>query len=502
MVPKKFSNKGKASKQPAERMEGRGSAKGNAEQQNRDRAQNREALQHALNRVRKAAKEDRKRRFTTLWHHVYDPERLLKAYSELKADAAAGIDGQTVQDYERDREANLQDLSNRLKRGTYRARPVRRVYIPKPDGGERPLGVPTLEDKIVQRATAEVLQAIYEVDFMSFSYGFRPKRKQHDALDALAAAITTKKVNWVLDADIRAYFDSISHEWLVKFLQHRIADKRVVRHIQKWLNAGVLEDGQWRSVEEGTPQGASISPLLANVYLHYVLDLYVNKWRKVRARGQVVIVRFADDFILGFELQSDAESFLADLHQRLAKFSLELHPKKTRLIEFGRFAAERRKRGGQEKPETFNFLGFTHICATTRTGRFMIRRQTIRKRLRTKLRKLKEEIRRAAHGPIPAVGKWLRKVLKGHYNYFGVPTNYDSLSLFRFSVVDLWHRALRRRSQKDRTTWARMKEIAALWLPLPRIVHPYPVQRFYRHHPRQEPGAGNPLAGICAGGVG
>ena len=500
VVPRKPSNKEQA-RSSAERVEGRVPAKGNAKQQNRDRTQGRETLQNALNRIREAAVKDRERQFTTLWHHVYDPERLRKAFFELRKDAAAGVDGQTVQQYAEKLEDNLQDLSDRLQRGAYRAQPVRRVYIPKPDGGHRPLGVPALEDKIVQRATAEVLNAIYEVDFLGFSYGFRKGRGQHDALDALWVAIMAKKVNWVLDADIRAFFDSIVHEWMVKFIKHRIADKRVVRHIQKWLNAGVLEDGQCTRVEEGTPQGGSISPLLANIYLHYVLDLYVQRWRTVRAKGQVVIVRFADDFILGFELQSDAERFLAELNQRLAKFSLELHPDKTRLIEFGRFAAERRQRRGEGKPETFNFLGFTHMCGTSKSGRFTVRRQTIRKRLRSKLSKLKDELRRAMHRPIPRVGKWLRSVLTGHYNYFGVPSNLASLSLFRYTVVDLWRRTLRRRSQRTRITWERMKQLAAQWLPTPHIVHPYPDQRFYRHHPRQEPGAGNPLAGICAGGV-
>jgi group II intron reverse transcriptase/maturase len=437
-----------------------------------------------------------------LWHHVYDPERLSKAFYELRKDAAAGVDGQTAQQYAEKLEDNLRDLSDRLKRGAYRAQPVRRVYIPKPDGGQRPLGVPALEDKIVQRATAEVLNAIYEVDFQGFSYGFRQNRGPHDALDALWVAITTTKVSWVLDADIRAFFDSISHEWLVKFIKHRVADKRVVRHIQKWLNAGVLENGQCTRVEEGTPQGGSISPLLANIYLHYVLDLYVQRWKTRRATGNVVIVRFADDFILGFEIRSDAVRFLADLRQRLARFSLELHPEKTRLIEFGRFAAERRERRGVGKPETFNFLGFTHICGTTTKGRYTVRRNTIGKRLRSKLCKLKDQLRRAMHSPIPRVGKWLRAVLRGHFNYFGVPSNSDALSHFRYAVVDLWRRALRRRSQRTRITWKRMKQLAAEWLPTPRIVHPYPDQRFYRHHLRQEPGAGKPLAGICAGGAG
>jgi group II intron reverse transcriptase/maturase len=484
MVPEKPSNNGEAWPEPAERVEGKGPAEGNANQQNRDRTQGRQpTLRSALERIREAASQDRERRFTALWHHVYDPERLREAYLGLKREAAAGVDGQTWQQYAESLEENLQVLSDRLERGAYRARPVRRVYIPKADGRPRPIGIPALEDKIVQRACVEVLNAVYEVDFLSFSYGFRPGRGQHDALDALTVAITTKKVNWVLDADIRAFFDSISHEWLVRFVEQRIADKRVVRHIQKWLSAGVLEDGQVQSTEQGAPQGGSASPLLANIYLHYVLDLFVQRWRASNAQGDVVIVRYADDFIMGFEKHSDAVRFLEELRGRLAQFNLELHPHKTRLIEFGRFAAERRERRGESKPETFDFLGFTHICAQRRDGRFEIRRKTVQKRLRAKLGQLKDKLRRAMHSPIPRVGKWLASVLRGHYNYFGVPNNSEALSTFRFAVVDLWRRTLRRRSQRTRITWARMKQLAARWLPTPRIVHPYPDQRFSQRFP-------------------
>jgi RNA-directed DNA polymerase len=477
MVPEKPSNKGQAVPGPAERVEGRSPAEGNASQQNRDRTQSRSDLHSALERIREVASQDKKMRFTALWHHVYDPERLRRAYLGLKHDAAAGVDEMTWQQYAESLEANLQDLSGRLKRGAYRARPVKRVYIPKPDGRQRPIGIPALEDKLVQRATVEVLGAIYESDFRRFSYGFRPGRSQHNALDALSVALTAKKVNWVLDADIRAFFDSISHEWLVRFLEHRIADKRVVRHIQKWLSAGVLEDGKVHTAEVGTVQGGSISPLLANVYLHYVLDLFVQRWRRREAQGVVIVVRFADDFILGFEKHSDAVRFLVELRARLEKFNLELHPHKTRLIEFGRYAAERRERRGKGKPGTFDFLGFTHFCGKKRDGRFVVGRKTIRKRLRAKLGLLKEQLRRTMHSPIPQVGKWLAAVLRGHYNYFGVPGNIESLSTFRFVLVDLWRRTLRRRSQRTCITWARMKKLAARWLPTPRIVHPYPDQR-------------------------
>lgn len=480
MVPRKPSNKEQASARSAERVEGRGPAKGNASQQNRDRTQGRSDLLSALERIRETASQDRKMQFNALWHHVYDPQRLRQAYLGLRRDAAEGVDAVTWQEYGMDLEAKLQDLSERLKRGAYRARPVRRVHIPKPDGKLRPIGVPALEDKLVQRATVEVLEAIYEVDFLGFSYGFRPGRSPHHALDALSVAITHRKVNWLLDADLQAFFDSLSQEWLVRFLQQRIADERVVRHIQKWLGAGVLlQDGQLEYSSRGTVQGGSISPLLANVYLHYALDLFVQRWRAAQAEGQVIFVRYCDDFVVGFEHYSDAVRFLQELRVHLAQFCLELHPKKTRLIEFGRFAAERRARRGEGKPETFDFLGFTHFCGKRRDGRFELKRKTIRKRLRAKLLSLKDQLRRAMHSPIPRVGQWLASVLRGHFNYFGVPGNFEALSTFRLRVVDLWRRTLRRRSQRSRITWERMEQLAARWLPTPHIVHPYPDQRLH-----------------------
>jgi group II intron reverse transcriptase/maturase len=465
-------------------VEGGGPAKGNPSQQTRSRAQNRKDLQPALERVREAAVRDRRLQFTTLWHHVYDVPRLRGAYYGLKPKAAAGVDGVTWQEYGRDLEANLRALAQRLQRGGYRARPVRRVYILKADGRQRPIGVPTLEDKIVQRATAEVLNAVYEVDFLGFSYGFRPRRGQHDALDALSVGITRKRVNWVLDADIRGFFDAINHEWLVRFIEHRIADKRVVRHIKKWLNAGVLEDGEWRRVEEGTPQGGGISPLLANVYLHYVLDLWAHDWRRKRASGEVVLVRYADDFIVGFEHRAEAERFLSDLKQRLRRFGLELHPEKTRLIEFGRYAAERRCRRGERKPETFDFLGFTHICGKKRNGKFVMLRRTMRKRLGSKLKALKAELKRRMHEPWWDQAKWLTAVLEGHYRYYGVPFNYRALERMHYAVVGLWHAVLSRRSQRTRMTWDRVKRMASRSLPAPRIYHLYPDDRFARQHPR------------------
>src|SRR5271170_4310930 len=415
-VPEKSPNN--AGQPAAEGMEGRGLAKGNLPQQNASRTPSREDALSALERVRQAASKDKKLRFTALLHHIYNPETLRKAYFSLKKEAAPGVDGETWRHYGETLEDNLQDLSHRLNRGAYRAKPVRRAYIDKNDGRKRPLGVPVLEDKIVQRATVEVLNAIYETDFLGFSYGFRPGRSQHQALDALYTGLLTKKVNWVLDLDIRGFFDALSHEWLVKFVEHRIADWRVVRLIQKWLNAGVLEDGKRIRVEEGTPQGGSASPLLANVYLHYVFDLWVQAWRQKRAHGDVIVVRYADDIVVGFRDKADADQFRVELTERMRKFHLELHPEKTRLLEFGPFAINNRQRRGEGKPETFNFLGFTHICVKKRSnGMYTVLRQTMRKRLQAKLNELKAELQRRLHDPIPEVGQWLGSVVSGHFRY-------------------------------------------------------------------------------------
>jgi len=436
-------------------------------------------LPSAMERIRQAACRDKQLRFTTLWHHVYDIEHLRGAYFSLKRNAAPGVDGETWRHYGEQLEENLQELSDRLKRGAYRAKPVKRAYIPKPDGRQRPLGVTTLEDKIVQRATVEVLNAIYETDFLGFSYGFRPGRSPHDALNALSAGIMTRKVSWVLDADIRGYFDAISHEWLVKFIEHRIADRRVIRHIKKWLNAGVLEDGSRTYSEEGVPQGGSVSPMLANVYLHYVFDLWVERWRRRQAAGEVIVVRFCDDFVVGFQYQQDAVGFLEALNKRLRKFNLNLHEDKTRLIEFGRFAVQNRKRQGKGKPETFDFLGFTHICGKTRKGKFAVLRYTIAKRMRAKLMEIKGELRRRLHWPVPIVGKWLRVVLLGHYRYYGVPGNFRKIGAFKYHISLLWFRTLRRRSQRYRLIWERMSRLINRWLPRPRICHTYPDLSLY-----------------------
>ena len=476
VVPVKLSNNAQGG--VAEAVEGSGPAKGNTTGKTRPGPSAGHGALSALGRVRRVAATDKDVRFTALLHQV-DVDHLRVAYFALSPKAAPGVDEVTWTDYGADLEKNLRDLHARVHRGAYRAKPSRRVYIPKPDGRQRPLGVAALEDKILQRALVEVLNAVYETDFLGFSYGFRPGRSPHHALDALAAGIVGKKVNWVLDADFSDYFSSLDHQWLVKFLEHRIADKRVLRLIQKWLAAGVIEKGSWTAFEEGVPQGASVSPLLANVYAHYVLDLWVHQWRRRHARGDMVIVRWADDFVVGFEHRQDAERFWAELRDRLAMFGLELHAEKTRLIEFGRNAARDRKARGLGKPETFQFLGFTHVCGKTRkTGRFKLRRITDSKRVRAKLLAVKREMARRMHQPVPEQGRWLTSVLRGHYQYYAVPDNIEALRAFREGLVRHWLRSLRRRSQRSRMTWERMRRLADRWLPQPRILHPWPEQRF------------------------
>jgi len=434
-------------------------------------------VSNALDRVRQVAARDKDARFTALLHHV-DLDRLRAAYRAINPKAAPGVDQVTWRAYGQDLEANLRDLHERVQAGRYRASPSRRVYIPKADGRQRPLAVATLEDKILQRAVTEVLNSIYEVDFRGFSYGFRPGRNPHQALDALAVGIERKKVNWVLDADIRDFFGQLDRVWLRKFLEHRIADRRVLRLIGKWLAAGVIEDGTWTQCDMGSPQGASVSPLLANVYLHYVLDLWADWWRRRFAHGDVIMVRWADDFIVGFEHRGDAERFLAELRDRFARFGLELHPGKTRLIEFGRFAAGNRSRRGQGKPETFEFLGFTHLCGKTRAGRFWLRRITISKRMRAKLREVNDQLRLRKHEPIPVQGRWLASVVRGHLAYYAVPGNTGAIKAFRTQAIRHWYRALRRRSQRSRINWVRMNRITARWLPPVQVMHPHPALRF------------------------
>ncbi len=467
----------------AEVGEGRLRTKENIDQPHRNPTQSGEHVSQGLSGVRRRAKERKQERFTALLHHL-TVDLLRNSFHALKREAAPGVDGVTWKEYETGLEDRLIDLHGRVHRGAYRAQPSRRVYIPKADGRQRPLGVAALEDKIVQQAVVTILNEIYEVDFKGFSYGFRPGRGPHQALDALTVAIERKRVNWVLDADIRNFYDSLSHDWMLKFIEHRVADRRILRLIQKWLKAGVSEDGQWSETKVGTPQGSVASPLLANVYLHYVFDLWVEAWRQ-KTKGEVIVVRYADDLVVGFEHRTEAEQFLEAFRERLAKFGLELHPDKTRLIQFGRFAIQNRKQRGQGKPETFTFLGFTHYCGKRRSnGTFIVRRKTVRKRMVAKLRVIYAELRHRMHEPIAVVGAWVKKVVAGYYRYHAVPGNLDQLRVFGRRLRRLWHRVLCRRSQKGALPWDRVTPIFDRWIPVPRVLHPYPTQRFFASHPR------------------
>jgi len=482
IVPMKPPNKDRT--RSAEEAEGSPLTKENTVEPNAVRTQSRAAVSSGLARVRQAARKDKQGRFTALLHHL-DVDLLRQSFLALRREAAPGVDGVRWQEYETGLGDRLQDLDSRIHRGAYRAQPSRRVYIPKSDGRQRPLGVAALEDKIVQRAAGLILEQIYEEDFQGFSYGFRPGRSQHHALDALTVGLTRKKVNWVLDADIRGFFDNIDHEWMVKFLQHRIADARMLRLIQKWLKAGVSEQGQWSGTKIGVAQGAVISPLLANVYLHYVLDLWVEAWRKKCARGDVIIIRYADDFVMGFERRADAERFQQDLRERLGKFGLELNADKTRLIEFGRFADSNRKERGKGKPETFDFLGFTHICGkNSKTGYFEVRRKTAAKRMSERLHEIKRQLRQRMHDRTSQTGEWLGSVVRGYFQYHAIPGNRGRLHAFRTSVVRCWRHAIKRRSQKAELDWRRMTALVRRYLPTVRVAHPFPSVRFDAMHPR------------------
>lgn len=481
-VAKKRTNE--AARVAEESVERRGGTKENADPQNTVRTQSREAVSRAQARIREAVARNKTERLTALFHHL-SLDALRAGFFSLKKAAAPGIDGLTWVHYAEDLEANLRDLHGRVHRGAYRALPSRRRYIPKADGRQRPLGIAALEDKIVQAAVVALLTPIYEAEFLGFSYGFRPGRSQHDALDALAYGLGKRRINWVFDADIRSFYDTISHDWLIRFLEHRIGDRRIIRLIRKWLTAGVLEEGRRLETVEGTPQGAVISPLLANVYLHYVYDLWVRQWRQRHAAGEVIVVRYADDTLAGFEHRHDAERFLADLSGRLATFGLGLNPAKTRLIEFGRFALANRRARGLGKPETFDFLGFTHYCATRRGGGgFVLGRTPVRKRMRTKLREIKEQLRATRHDGTEVQGRWLAQVLRGWLAYYAVPMSAPAITAFRHHLIERWLRAIRRRGQKHRLSWRRMKVIADRYLPYPRILHPWPEQRFLVTHPR------------------
>jgi RNA-directed DNA polymerase len=466
-----------------ELVEPRTGTKGNASQQSTRRAQNRESVSQALERVRLAARRGKKEKFTSLLHHV-DPEMLRTSFYALKRNAAPGVDGMTWDTYEQGLDRRIEDLHVRVQSGAYRALPSRRSYIPKEDGTKRPLAVTALEDKIVQRAVAAVLNEIYEEDFLGFSYGFRPGRGQHDALDALCVGISSRKVNFILDADIRSFFTEVSQEWVVRFLEHRIGDKRILRLTQKWLQAGVLEDEGVTVEEKGTGQGSVVSPLLANVYLHYVFDLWAERWRRREATGDMIMIRYADDIVVGFQHETDARRFWDEMRERLRAFSLSLHPEKTRLIECGRYAAQNRERRGLGKPETFKFLGFVFISGKSRRGDFQIRRKSRGDRMMAKLREIKEALRDRKHEPIPEVGKWLAQIVAGYFAYHAVPTNSTALHAFRYHVAVLWHRQLCRRSQRAYVVWERMAKLADEFLPKPRILHPWPSVRFAVKHPR------------------
>ena len=477
VVAMKPANKGR--QRPAEPVEPRAGAEGKPGSQSTRRAQKRASVTQAADRIRQAAKGNPDERLVALLHHITVPV-LEEAFHSLKRDVAAGVDGMTWEMYAEGMGDRLVDLHARIHRGAYRAPPVRRVEIPKPDGGKRPLGIASLEDKIVQKAVTDtILVPIYETEFLGFSYGFRPGRGAHNALDALAVGITQRKVNWIVDADIRGFFDNLDRNWLVRFLEHRIGDKRVIRLITKWLNAGVMEGTDWTDTGRGTPQGAIASPVLANVYLHYVLDLWVHKsWRKRKVEGDMIIVRYADDFVTGFKHRWEAQHFLTDLRARLARFGLALHPDKTRLIEFGQFASEDRKNRGQGKPETFEFLGMTHFCGKTRNGKFRLGRRPSRKRVGRTLRRIKEELRKRMHLGKHEVARWLGRVIDGWVNYFAVPGTSGALKAFVEAVKRLLLRTLRRRSQKDRTDWPAIDRLVGLHWPSPTIRHPWPDRRF------------------------
>jgi group II intron reverse transcriptase/maturase len=481
IVPAKRSNEGQGG--PKEIVEGRPLTKENAEEPNSHRTQSRESEPSGRDRVRQAARQDKGVRFTALLHHV-SIDLLRSSYYSLKRRAAAGVDGMTWEEYGENLEERLADLHGRLHRGSYRAKPSRRVWIPKTDGRQRPLGIAALEDKIAQRAVGTVLNQIWEEDFLGFSYGFRQERGQHEALDALYVGVTQKKVNWVLDLDIKSFFDKIGHDWMIKFVEHRIGDQRVVRLIQKWLKAGVMDDGRWFETEEGTPQGSVISPILANLYLHYVLDVWAKAWREKVARGDMIIVRYADDAVLGFQDRDDAERFLEQLGGRVRRFGLELHPDKTRLIEFGRYAAERRKKRGEGKAETFNFLGFTHICGRSQKGYFTVIRKTIGKRMAAKLKDIRQKLRKRMHESIKENLKWLQSVVRGYFQYHAVPGNEERMKGFRSDVLRMWFRQIRRRSQKCRWTWTRLLERLGVQIPPVKVLHPWPNERFAARYPR------------------
>ena len=481
IVPMKQPNNTERSE--AEAAEGRVRTEKNDAEPDTSPTQSGERVSQGLGGVRQAARERKQEQFTALLHHL-TVDLLRESYYALKRTAAPGVDGMTWPEYEEGLEDRIVDLHGRVHRGAYRAQPSLRAYILKADGRQRPLGIAALEDKIVQHAVVTILNQIYEVDFLGFSYGFRPERSAHQALDALNVGITRKRVNWILDADIRGFFDNLSHEWALKFLAHRVADNRILRLIRKWLKAGVSEDGEWSETKVGTPQGAVVSPLIGNVYLHYVFDLWAQVWREKVASGEVMLVRYADDLVVGFQRRADADRFLKEFQERLAKFGLELHPEKTRLIEFGRFAEENRAKRGEGKPETFTFLGFTHYGGKNSKGYYFVGRATSVKRMRATLLRIKQKLRRKMHEPIGVVGRWLKRVVTGYYQYHAVPENLSALKRFRNRLCERWRIILGHRSQSGRPSWNRIRPTFERWIPRPHAMHPYPKVRFDATHSR------------------
>src|ERR1700716_2972182 len=497
IVPEKRPNK--EGLPSAEAVEGRTPPKGNGDETAAARTLRRDNASNGLIAVRRAARQSKSVRFTALLHHI-TIDLLKRSYLSLERDSAPGIDGVTWQTYGENLEEKLEDLHDKVHRGSYRARPARRTYIPKADGSKRPLSILCLEDKIVQQAVATVLEAIYEEDFLGFSYGFRPGRGQHDALDALHAGILRRQVNWVLDADIRGFFDAMAHAWIIRFLKHRIADKRILRLVAKWLRVGVVEAGRVIRSERGAPQGAVISPILANIYLHYVFDLWVHQWRLTKASGDMIVIRYADDTIVGFQHEHEARAFLDDLKERIRKFELALHPDKTRLIRFGRHTAKQREKLGEGKPETFDFLGFTHFCTRSRKwGTFVIGRKTIKKRMRAKMQAIKIELRKKMHDPVARTGVWIQQMLQGHLNYFAVSGNHPSLWWYQQGEAALARVA--QAAQPNGTP--QLGEVHPARRPLlsaNQDATPAAVSPLRRQNPREEPGALAAHAGICAGG--
>lgn len=440
--------------------------------------QSMEHLRDSLTRLGDAARRHKDLQFNNLLHHI-TLDCLSQAFYHLNKQAAKGVDEQDWHSYAEGLAQHLPRLHQQVQSGRYRAQAIKRVWIPKADGSQRPIGITSIEDKIVQQAVVWVLEAIYEQDFLGFSYGFRPNRSQHQALDAVYMAISVKKVGWIIDADLKAFFDTLNHDWMMRFLEHRIADRRVLRLIKGWLTAKVQDGKQSQKSSLGTPQGGVISPLLANIYLHYVLDLWLQQWRKRRSRGDVYIVRYADDFIIGCQYRDDADGLLHAIKQRFAKFALSLNEQKTKLIEFGRFAGQNRAQRGQSKPDTFDFLGFTHACGEAlSSGKFMLKRYTIKKKARAFLARVKAFIRNGICYSPYAVGNKLKQILTGYFNYFAIPGNQACIGMIRTEVCKYWLRTLRRRSQKGRTfNWQRLKGLVMLFIPHTRVRHPYPNQR-------------------------